>query len=345
MRLRKQAARSCVAQHSHRSIGLFMSLPHSKHTASALAALLMIGVSPALSHTIVGNRVFPATLAIDDPGVNDELALPTFAYLAAANPDGTLGTTSYGLNWEYAKTITADLGFSVGSGITWQKNPSAVGWSNIETQLKYVFYQNAEHEFIVAGAVNVEWGNTGSSSASSLPSDPFSTVTLKAYAGKGFGDLSTNWLRPIAITGEVDYNMPTTAISALDGSQNQYSLTYGATFQYSLLYMNSYVQEVPDIFKKLIPAFEVSFNTPTANINPVVPGQFAPYTTTGVIGPSIYYIGSYFELGVMAQFPINEATGKHVGAMAVLDFFLDDIFPDSIGKPLFGPSQARGNRY
>jgi len=47
----------------------------------------------------------------------------------------------------------------------------------------------------------------------------------------------------------------------------------------------------------------------------------------------------------MAQFPINEATGKHVGAVAVLDFFLDDIFPDSIGKPLFGPSQARGNRY
>jgi len=311
-----------------------------------IAAAAFIGICPAFAHTIVGNRVFPATLTIDDPGVNDELALPTFAYMAAANPDGTLGTTSYSLGWEYAKTITADLGVSIGSnGITWQKNPSAVGWSNIETQLKYIFYQNPEHEFIVAGAVNVEWGNTGSSSASSLPSDPFSTVTVKAYAGKGFGDISTNWLRPVAITGEVDYNMPTTAISLLDGSQNPYSFTYGATFQYSLLYMNSYVQEVPDLFKRLIPAFEVNFNTPTSNINPVVPGSFSPYTTTGVVGPSLYYIGQYFEIGVMAQFPINEATGKHVGAVAVLDFFLDDIFPDSIGKPLFGPSQARGNRY
>jgi hypothetical protein len=26
------------------------------------------------AHEIVGNRFFPATLAIDDPGVNDELA-------------------------------------------------------------------------------------------------------------------------------------------------------------------------------------------------------------------------------------------------------------------------------
>src|SRR5262245_32784808 len=30
-------------------------------------------------HEIVGNRFFPATLAIDDPGVTDELALPTIS--------------------------------------------------------------------------------------------------------------------------------------------------------------------------------------------------------------------------------------------------------------------------
>jgi hypothetical protein len=30
--------------------------------------------------------------------------------------------------------------------------------------------------------------------------------------------------------------------------------------------------------------------------------------------------------------------------MAILDFFLDDMFPDSLGKPLFGPPQNRGAR-
>src|ERR1700722_5126659 len=103
-----------------------MSHQISAGFAGALAAAALLAASPALAHTIVGNRVFPATLTIDDPGVNDELALPTFAYLAAANPNGTAGPISYTLGWEYAKTITADLGFSIGSeGITWQRNPKA----------------------------------------------------------------------------------------------------------------------------------------------------------------------------------------------------------------------------
>ena len=67
------------------------------------------GAVQALSHTIVGNRVFPATLDIDDPGVNDEFAVPTFTYLA--NPDNS---NEYDFNFDYAKTITADLGFSIG---------------------------------------------------------------------------------------------------------------------------------------------------------------------------------------------------------------------------------------
>lgn len=309
-------------------------------------------VSPALAHTIVGNRVFPATLTIDDPGVNDELALPTFGYMAAANYDGTAGPISYTLGWEYSKTITADLAVYIGSGgYTWQKNPSAGGWANLETQLKYVFYQNPEHEFIIAGAANVEWGHTGSGQNSSLPSDPYTTITPKIYVGKGFGDAPVDWLRPFAITGEMDYNIPTHPVSAfltqdaygnniIGLDQTPSVLTYGATLQYSLLYANSFVYEVPDLFKRLIPAFEGVFSSPVSNIGPSAPGNWT-HATTGVVGPSIYYIGQSFEIGVMAQLPINRASGKHVGAVAVLDFFLDDILPDSLGKPLFGPPQPR----
>ena len=61
--------------------------------------------------------------------------------------------------------------------------------------------------------------------------------------------------------------------------------------------------------------------------------------------PGLYYLGRLgpvsFELGAVATIPINRASGRHVGALAILDFFLDDIFPDSLGKPLFGPRQAR----
>ena len=313
--------------------------------AGATAACLFIGAASASAHTIVGNRVFPATLTIDDPGVNDELALPTFSYLKAANPDGTAGPSSYTLGWEFAKTITADLGLSVGSeGVTFQRNPRATGVANVETQAKYVFYQDADREFIVAGAVNVEIGGTGSPQSSTLPSDPFTTVTPKAYIGKGFGDASAEWMRPFAITGEVDYSIPTVGMNG-DGSQNPTFVTYGGSIQYSLLYRNAFVQEVPSVFSKLIPAFEGIFSTPVSNTGPSLDGDFSVHDTTGVVGPSLYYIGTYFELGVMAQVPINRASGLHPGVLAVVDFFLDDIAPDTLGKPLFGAPQARRTSY
>jgi hypothetical protein len=318
-------------------------LSASKAPVLAACAALLAGALPAYAHTIVGDRVFPATLTIDDPGVNDELALPSFAYMASANADGSPGSFNYSLGWEYAKTITADLGFSIGSGgYNWQTRPSAQGWSNIETQLKYVLWQDAKSESIVATAFNVEWGNTGSPQSASLPSDPFTTLTFKLYAGKGFGDAPADWMKPFAVTGEYDLSIPTRSSNS-DGSLNPTTITYGATLQYSLLYMNSHVQELPWMFRQLIPAFEGVFTSPVNNLDQNAPGQFGTNVTTGVVGPSLYYIGKYFEIGAMAQIPINSASGTHVGALAVVDFFLDDIAPDTIGKPLFGAPQARGH--
>ena len=309
------------------------------------AATFLIAASPLYAHTIVGNRVFPATLTIDDPGINDELVLPSFSYLQSANPDGTLGPISYSLGWEYDKTITPDFGLSIGSdGYTWQRNPKAEGWSNIETEAKFAFYQDPGHEFIMSAGVSAEIGNTGSPQSSSLPSDPFSTITPKFFIGKGFGDASADWVRPFAVTGEADYSIPTVTVNS-DGSYNPTTLTYGGSLQYSLLYENSFVHQLPDVFNRLIPAFEGVFSTPVSNQGPITPGEFSPYDTTGVVGPSLYYIGQYFEIGVMAQVPINRASGSHVGALAVLDIFLDDVAPNSLGKPLFSAPLSPLARY
>ncbi len=319
-----------------------MSTKPFRGAAGTLAAVAMlIGADPAHPHTIVGNRVFPVTLAIDDPGVNDELAIPTFSQLTAANFDGTAGPSSYALGFDYAKTITADLAISVGDSVTFQRNPRATGFSNVDVQLKYVFYQNAEHEFIIAGAVAVEIGHTGSGPSSALPSDPFSTIVPKAYIGKGFGDAPADWMRPFAVTAEVDYSIPTVGTNYIDGSLNRTFLTYGGSVQYSLLYRNAFVEEVPSPFNRLIPAFEGVFSKPVSNIDQATPGDFSLHETTGVVGPSLYYIGPTFEVGVMAQIPVNRASGLHPGVLAIVDFFLDDIAPDTLGKPLFGPPQSR----
>jgi hypothetical protein len=333
-----------------------MSHKASLACAGAIAAAATFaGIGPAFSHTIVGNRVFPATLTIDDPGVNDELALPSFAYVA--NPDNS-NQFDYRFAWQ--KTITYDSSFTVGSALTHLVNTmrpdgsigGVTGWQNVETQLKYVPYQNAEHEFIVSVAGNVEWGHTGNAS---VGADAFSSITAKGFVGKGFGDLENEWLRPFAVTGEVDYTWSTHPIdvTGVDPDTGLVSinrrptvLTYGATLQYSLLYMNSFVHEVPEFFRHLIPTFECVFSTPVSNVGPSVPLSVpGTHETTGVYGPGLYYLGRLgpisFELGAVATIPINRASGRHVGALAILDLFLDDIFPDSLGKPLFGPRQAR----
>ena len=41
------------------------------------------------------------------------------------------------------------------------------------------------------------------------------------------------------------------------------------------------------------------------------------------------------ELGIEARIPLNKAAGTHVGVVGLVHFFLDDLFPNSIGKPVF----------
>ncbi|HWH90301.1 MAG TPA: hypothetical protein VNV64_00770, partial [Candidatus Binatia bacterium] len=81
-------------------------------------------------------------------------------------------------------------------------------------------------------------------------------------------------------------------------------------------------------FDRLIPLVEFALQTP---LNRGEQGQ-----TTGTINPGIIWAGKYFQVGVEAVVPINERTGNNVGVIAQLHFFVDDLFPHSLGRPLFG---------
>lgn len=60
-----------------------------------LAAGVAASASFAYAHEVVGNRFFPATLAIDDPGFNDELALPTVEFSRTGDDPTTLGRPTF----------------------------------------------------------------------------------------------------------------------------------------------------------------------------------------------------------------------------------------------------------
>lgn len=315
-----------------------MSYKASMACASAFAAAATIaGIGPALSHVFVGNRFFPATLLTEDPGVNDELALPTFAYIT--NPDGS---RRYDFSFEYAKRITPDLAVFAGKTFTHLNNPRANGWQNLETGFTYTFFRNPEHEFIFSAGVEFEWGHTGHAA---VGAEPFTEWGPQIFFGKGFGDLpmSLNLLRPFAVTGQFGAGFSTHPIDVRVAVEDELPVVeieksptvfrWGGTLQYSLPYMNANVLEVggPEFLRHLVPLVEVSFTSPVANI------PFGAHTTTGFVAPGVIYTSRYFQLGVEALIPVNAASGKHVGVIAQLHFYLDDIFPDTIGRPLFEP--------
>jgi len=89
------------------------------------------------------------------------------------------------------------------------------------------------------------------------------------------------------------------------------------------------------VTKAVLPAAIRQF-TPLVEIdisNPLDRGQAGK--TVGTANPGIIWSGKYFEVGVEAVMPINERTGKNVGIRGQMQFFLDEIFPTTIGRPIF----------
>jgi len=324
-----------------------MKLKYKLGLAGALAGATTLGcVTTGLSHAIVGDRIFPVTLAIDDPGVADELSLPTFAHFT--NADGSIESD---FSFEYDKLITKDFGVSISD--TWTHvHPGGDGFQNLSLGAKYHLYSNDPHEFMVSVGVNASIGGTGAARVGAVN---FSTITPAVFFGKGFGDLpdSLMWLKPVAITGEIGVGFPdpwnhtnvnvdttscdvTTVPSGICGvdinvDHHPVFLNWGLTFQYSLPYLNAHVRQIdgPDFLRHLTPLVEVAIQSPIANF------AGAGARTTGTVNPRIIYSADTYQIAVEAMVPVNKASGKHLGVIAQLHFFLDDIFPDSIGKPLF----------
>ncbi|HWE07554.1 MAG TPA: hypothetical protein VG274_12640, partial [Rhizomicrobium sp.] len=152
--------------------------------------------------------------------------------------------------------------------------------------------------------------------------DRSSTFTPTIKYGKGFGDLPDEMalLRPIAITGIVGY--------AIAGT-NTNSIAWAGALEYSLLYLQNNVRDqgFSNFVARLTPIVEYSFTSPVDADGGV---------TTGTFNPGLIWSGQYTQLAIEAIVPANRASGDNVGVIAQLHFYIDDIFPDTLGKPLFG---------
>jgi len=311
----------------------------------AMLATLAASTTITRAHEIVGNRFFPATLAIDDPGVNDELALPT---ISMSKTGDYPSFKQLDISGEFSKRITED--FAVSFAPTWSRlyapgGPAmtgAQGFQNLETTFKYRLFKNPEHEFVMSVGLEIEWGGSG---AQGVGTERFTVYTPTLYFGKGFGDLPTtmNWARPFAITGQIGYSIPgasKTTTSTIDPDTGEQSIdtefnprvfNWGATLQYSMPYLKSAVVDLglPDFVNRLIPIVEASMQTPVSNT------ATSGTVTTGTINPGFIYAGDKYQVAIEAMIPVNRQSGTSVGIIGQLHFFLDDIFPTTLGRPIF----------
>jgi hypothetical protein len=297
--------------------------------------------SQVYGHGFAGARFFPATLVTDDPFVADELSLPTVSTISTPEDGGTRETE---ISAEISKRITPEFAIEIGDNFT-ALNPhegrATNGFGNLELGGKYQLLKNGVHEAIVSVGLGVEIGGTGSRS---VGADSFSTWTPGIFFGKGFNELPTElrFLKPLALTGQVDIAIPTSASTrsvTVDAETGEREieierhpdvLEWGFALEYSLIYLQSQVRDIGlhSPLDRLIPLVEFAFES---QLNRGAQGP-----TTGTINPGIIWAGKYFQLGVEAIVPINEHTGNNVGVIAQLHFFVDDLFPHSLGRPLFG---------
>jgi hypothetical protein len=311
--------------------------------ARMLPIVLLFGCGLAASdslyaHGFSGKRFFPATLVTDDPFVADELSLPTVSYqkFSASSEEPASKETDFSI--DLSKRITENFG--VGFGATYkqihpERGDRAHGFDNLAASLKYQFYKNEPHETILSVGLDVDIGGSG---AKRVGAESFSTFTPALFFGKGFGDLSDDMglLRPFAVTGQVGVSIPSRSSSTTFDDEGEPSverhpnfLQWGFAFQYSLIYLQSFVKDVglKEPFNRMIAVVELPLST---GLNRGASG------TTGTVNPGLIWSGRYAQLAVEAQIPINNRSGRGVGWIAQLHFYLDDMFPTTLGKPIFG---------
>ena len=309
-----------------------MNRPIQGLAALAAAAFAALAAVDARAHGFAGDRFFPATILTDDPFVADEMSLPTVTF----NPPGADGTHETDVEFDIAKRLTHDLGITFSDQWETIRQPGGLptlhGTGGITTGVQYQLFIDAPHEAMALIGFQQNWAHTGRVQALGAPD--YTTLSPVFDWGKGMGDLpeSLPWLRPFAITGNFSYDFPlkTTSYGANGAMLHPNNFNYGIAIEYSLEYLQHHVKDVglSAPFDRLIPVIEMAMTTP---MNRGQGGQ-----TTGTIQPGLIWAGQYYQISAEAIIPVNSLSGHGYGGLVQLHFFLDDIFPATFGRPIFG---------
>jgi hypothetical protein len=298
---------------------------HSLTAVVTLAGALLVP-TVANAHAIAGDRVFPATLAIDDPSVASEFSLPTVDWFPDPRDGGGNIPEETDIGAELDLLLAPD--FAVGISDVWTSQTARheagnYGYQSLEVSGKYKFYENDDHEVLMSVGLVTDIGGTG---AARVGADSASTFTPTFYFGKGMGDLpdSVALLKPFAITGAIGF------ASAQDRAEPDV-FQPGISIQYSMQYLKSAVKDygLPAFVDHLVPLIEAPLTIGVDN---------GSHDFGGTINPGVIYLGGRWQFGIEAMIPVSAGSQHGTGVIGQFHVFLDDMFP-ALAQPIFGENQ------
>jgi hypothetical protein len=295
-----------------------------RKTMGLVLFFLLLLPAASWAHGFAGQRFFPTTFQVDDPFISDEFSV----LLNRAKQAGDEPNKLTEIDIDYSKRIWPHFGLEFHEAnihLGSNGDGSANGWDNLGVGAKWQFLTNAPHELIMSIGTDFDIGGTGAHQVA----DSFTIVSPAFFFGKGMGDLpqSMNFFRPFAITGVVGPSFPTESTSG--GERVPATLTWAFTVQYSFMYLEDFVKDIGlgNPFKRMILVTEFPMETcMSADCKGLV---------TGTVNPGIVWCGKYTEFGIAAQVPVNSRSGSSVGILGLIHLYIDDLFPKSIGAPIF----------
>lgn len=258
-------------------------------------------------------RDFPKTLIFDEPGIDDEVSLPTLLRTPQHAPYGT----QTDIDFELDKRLTTWLSLQINIGYTALPNPHGTdaGWQNSAATLKFITYQDHEAEQLVSVSLTREFGRSG---AVHVGAAPFGASTGAVNFGQGFSPVApATLLAPFAITGSAGVLLPDRQEAA------QAVLSASAQYSFDVLMGGAAGRGLPAALRPLIPIVECVYTGPGST------------RMRGLLAPGLIYAGRGYQLAAEALVPLTRAAGNHPGFIAQLNISLSRFGVPALARPLF----------
>ena len=258
-----------------------------------------------------------------------------FGFIEEPAEGGEPAVNESELEIEFSKRITDRFAISFGGALVHldpDGTSSNTGFRNIEFGIRQQVLTLPDWESVATLQLGFELGDSGNRD---VEAESFSIISPGLFYGIGAGRLpeSVSILRPFALSGFVNADIPTEKRSA--GEKTSVSVSWGFALQYSFEYLQTNVMDfgIPSPLDRFVAIVEFDLQDCVRRCGGA--------GTSGSVNPGLIWLGDSFELGLSARIPINDASGDDPGVFALLHFFVDDIFPNSLGRPIFHSEPTR----